>query len=326
MRLLSGLPLAALSTPALSACFTAGYYVLLIAVALRRPAAQLPTLGGAALLGQAFRLVPPGLAAGCLVTAFTIPIMLSRPPDQPQLTIAGSGGGTVALVQGSRRLAVLVDGGSQPASLQTMLGRHLPFWQRDLSALFVSEPNQANLGGLAGLTSLYGVGSEFDAGAVFPSVAYASWRAELRGAGLSRRRVRAGARVDFGEGVVVDVLEPAMLSVDDDPAPVAYRLRVGRLAVLLLNREAITAEPAQLVADGQCLDLLILPSGADVDSTLAVAQFLHPRAVILPQLAKNGTSPSAGQVRTVLPGARVWTATEGSELTLSASDGRCPVG
>ena len=75
---------------------------------------------------------------------------------------------------------------------------------------------------------------------------------------------------------------------------------------------------------GHCLDRLILPSGADLDSTLAVAQFLHPRSVILPQIAKSGASLSAAQVRAALPGVRIWTATEGSELTLSASDGRCP--
>ncbi len=326
VRLLSALPLAALATPALSVAFALGYYALVIALALRKPATHLPTLGRGTSFMRALKVVPPGLAAGCLVTAITIPIVLSRPPERPQLTIAGSGGSTVEFIQGSRQLSIIVDGGALPSPLKAMLGRHLPFWQRGLSAVFASRADASHLGGLAGLTSLYEVGTAFDTGTVFPSAAYASWRAELRDAGLKRYRARAGMRVDFGDGVVVDVLEPATLSVDDDPPPVAYRLAIGRLTALVLSREAIAAEPTQLAADGSCLDLLVLPAGADVDSAIAVARFLHPRIVVLPQTTASGSAPTAAQLRAALPGVRTWTAAEGSELTLRASDGSCSGG
>ncbi len=323
VRALSVLPLAAWSTPSVVAGFALGYYALLIVVALRKSKVELPALSGAKLFSEAWHTVPRGLAAGCVVVAITAPVALSRPPEQPQLTVAGSGGDTVELIQGSRQEAILVDGGALPVPLQTLLGRHLPFWQRGLSAVFVSEPDIAHLGGLAGVASLYDVGEAFDAGAIYPSAAYAAWRAEVRDARLNRLQVTLGRRIGFGEGIAVDVLQPVALSLDNDPAPVAYYLRVGTLTALVLNREAVVAEPTKLVADGRCIDILILPARMDVDSALAVARYLHPRTVVLPQAGKGRSGPTASQLQATLPGARVWTAAEGSELTLSASDGRC---
>jgi len=100
------------------------------------------------------------------------------------------------------------------------------------------------------MTSLYDVGEAFDPGAVFPTAAYATWRAELRDQNVERLAVTAGRRVEFGDGIAVDVLEPAALNLDNDPAPVAYRLEVGRLSVLVLDREAIAeADTEEQVAE-----------------------------------------------------------------------------
>jgi competence protein ComEC len=325
VRALSALPLAAFSTPAASATVVVIYYALIGKLAFHNLLVRLPTLmTGVRDSIETWRLVPRCFAAGCVAVGVTLPVALSRPPAQPQVSIAGSGGGTVTLIQNRRRQAIVVDGGSLASPLAAMLGRHLPFWQRDVSALFVSELDDAHLGGLSGMTSLYDVGEAFDPGAIFPTAAYAAWRAELRDQNVERLAVTAGRRVEFGDGIAIDVLEPAALSLDNDPAPVAYRLQVGGLSVLVLNREAIAAEPTQLIADGPCLDVLVLPARVDVDSALAVARFLRPRIVVLPQAVKGGSGPTVPQMRAALPDARVWTAAEGSEMTLNAEDGHCP--
>jgi hypothetical protein len=200
-----------------------------------------------------------------------------------------------------------------------MIVDHLPFWQRDLSVVAVSEPDIHHLAGLRGITALYAVQRDLDPGAVYPTAAYANWRAELRDTGVAVSRATTGERIDFGHGTRVDVLLPVVLGLDQVPAPVAYRIQIGHLAVLILNREALLADPAMLVADGRCLDVLVLPTRAEPASAALLVQALRPHLVVVPQA--TGKTPRLHL--NLPPGTRAWIAAEGTELSLGSRDGKC---
>ncbi|MDB5077901.1 MAG: hypothetical protein JWO42_4080, partial [Chloroflexi bacterium] len=135
---------------------------------------------------------------------------------------------------------------------------------------------------------------------------------------------RTGQRIGFGDGTVVDVLLPTSLSLDAVPAPVAYRLRIGRLAVLVLNREALSADLASLRADGACFDTVVLPARADPTAASTLVHALHPRLIILPQAQRPAAPLVAAQLGALPAGTNVWTAAEGAQRVLDARDGRCP--
>jgi hypothetical protein len=156
------------------------------------------------------------------------------------------------------------------------------------------------------------------------SITYARWRAELRASGVPEHKARTGRRLDLGNGVYIDVLSPPALTVDEAPAPAAYRLHVGRLAVLVPNREAVADDPAPLRADGSCLDMLVLPARADPTAAAALIRALHPRLVALPPPASAADPGIQRADLAPLPaGTRLWQTTTGKELQLRARDGRC---
>src|SRR5919201_915448 len=87
----------------------------------------------------------------------------------------------------------------------------------------------------------------------------------------------SGARYRLDGACSLDVLLPATLNPDAPVAPVALRLALGRFSLLLLNRAALAADPADLLADGVHGDTaLVLPAGADDPSVYAErAHLLH---------------------------------------------------
>jgi hypothetical protein len=119
------------------------------------------------------------------------------------------------------------------------------------------------------------------------------------------------------------VLLPVGLSVYSVPAPVAYTLRVGRLTILVANREAITGDVAPLLADGTCFDAIVLPARADPAAATALVQGLRPRLVVLPQAQRAATPMLAAQLGPLPAGVRLWTAAEGTSVAMSSRDGRC---
>ena len=185
---------------------------------------------------------------GALLVAPLLATLLTRPNGHAVVWFAQSGHGTVMLVQTPVGGALLVDGGDSPAALQEVVGEHVPFMQRALSAVVVTEPNQAQLAGLVGLTGLYHIDRAYDPGAIYPSIAYAGWRAELRRAGVPESIAGAATALDLG-AVHMRALLPNALTADQAPAPSAYLVRAERLAVLIVNREAAAVPAISLASD-----------------------------------------------------------------------------
>lgn len=251
--------------------------------------------------------------------AVAVALAVSRPPAEAMLWLDGVGGDQALLVQTPGDQEMVVDGGQNPTLLQAILGAHLPFWQRALSAVLISQPDSHHVGGLRGLAGAYGIGMVLDPGAVYPSVTYARWWGELRDAGVPVRKARTRMRLDLGGGNWIDVLAPAAVNLDDPIAPVAYRLHLGHLAVLVVNRQAVDGDPAVLAQDGRCLDALVLPGRSDPTGAATLVHVLRPHLVALPL---DG-SVVATDLAPLPAGTRLWQVAEGNELALQAQDGTC---
>jgi len=322
-RVLAAIPLASLAAPSAPALLVAGYYTVLVALALRCQAASIPLPHASPRVTTLWHALPRALLAGLAIAGVTGTVAMARSPDRAGIVVAGTSGSTVVLVFGPAGQSVIMDGGRDAPSLQSLLGSHLPFWQRDVSAVFLSEPDMYHAAGLFGLTSLYAVAQEVDPGAIYPSANYAQWRAELRNAAVPRIAARTGLRVSFGNGILIDVLEPQTLSLDIVPAPVAYKVRAGGLTLLMINREAALADPAPLLADGTCVDALVLPTQVDATQASSLIQLLRPHTVILSPPRKPGDTVTAAQLQGMPGGTHVWTAAPGADLSLGDQDGHC---
>jgi len=315
-RLLASLPFAATPPLPLSGWVTGAYYAGLLILSRRMAPSSVTqmTVGPLSLLA---RWPARFLAAGLL--AISVALFAARPAAWATIWLEGVGGDQVLLLQTPSGQAVLLDGGQNPTLLQAVVGAHLPFWQRDLTILLVSQPDLRHLGGLVGLNTLYHSDEVFDPGAVYPSVTYARWHGVLRDAGVREQHARTGMRLDLGAGNWIDVLAPDMVNLDDPIAPAAYRFHVGRLTVLVVNRQAVDGDPTPLQADGTCLDSLVLPDKANPVGATTLVNILKPRLIVLPQ---DG-SVIAADLAPLPKGTRLRQAGEGAELALTTQNGTC---
>jgi competence protein ComEC len=306
--------LAALPWPVVPLAWVTPYYAFLSLLVLwRTTVPQQHTRGH-------IRFARATVAAGgtLILTLPILALLLTRPNDRPTLLVAGAGHGTLLLLQAPGGQTMLVDGGDAPQDLRAVLGEHLPFWQRTITAVVVSAPDRTHLAGLTGLSDLYQVQHAYDTGAVFPSAAYAAWRADLRRAGIPRTTLRTGAVLDLGAGSRLDVLVPEILTAEMAPAPTAYRLHAGDSTVLLENREALFSE-LPLPSQVGCIDAAIIPPRATPAAVMTMLQALHPALVVLPP-ASGANDPLA---RFAPPsGTRSWRAGPGHDLRLTPT-GHC---
>jgi competence protein ComEC len=226
----------------------------------------------------------------------------------------------MVLLQDARGVTVLLDGGNDARAAQALVGAHLPFWQRDISAVLVSAADPQHVGGLRGLTTIYNVHLAIDAGAIYPSATYAQWRAELRTAAVPRVATRTNLRLVLDPASLIDVLQPRSLSLDEDPAPVAYRIRIGHRVVLVLNQAAASSDSPLLKADGACVDDLVVTGVLDPSTASFLLQDVRPRLTVLPA----GTVGGRKAVARPLPGgSAVRTLAPGEALQLSTRGGTC---
>ena len=321
VRALAALPHASVAWATVPAWLLLPYYALLAAAARVMGRWEPETRPPPAGIPFARRWGP--LAAGTILAGTALAVWAAKPGGEATLRLAAAGHGEIAILQAPGDQPLLIDGGDDPAGLQAALGSALPFDQRNLAAVLVSKTDRAHLAGLLGLAARYTTGRGVDPGAVYPSIAYARWRAALRNLGTPELKARTGQRLNLGGGTYVDVLLPAGPTPEGQEAPVAYRLRAGRLAALLLNAAAALGDIAPLQADGSCLDLLVLPAALDPGAAETLVRALHPRLVLLPP-APPASQPAPANLMGLARGTRQQRLQPGHDLQLGSADGHCP--
>jgi competence protein ComEC len=169
VRLLASLPSASLPWPVVPLALVAPYYALLLVLARIRVSgdAASPIRHGG--LFAPLRGWPRSLRVALVPSTIACGLWLARPSGEPTLYLAGVGRGQALLLQTPTGQALLIDGGDTPAATQSLLGGHLPFWQRSLTAVLVTEPDRTHIGGLLGLAGLYHIDRAYDPGSIYPS-------------------------------------------------------------------------------------------------------------------------------------------------------------
>jgi competence protein ComEC len=187
------------------------------------------------------------LAAAVFLIAAAFPMALGTLPDQ-RLHIAWldvGAHGQAILIQTPGGHTALIDGGSDPTALETALGQQLPFWQRTLDLVVLTNPKAGHLAGLMDIVNHYHILQAADAGMLHPSASYASWRATLEQRSIPYARVSQGETIQLEPDALLQVLSPsATLSTDtqnEDTNALILRLVTPGLRVLLLGETDTTA-------------------------------------------------------------------------------------
>ncbi|MBF0502185.1 MAG: MBL fold metallo-hydrolase [Candidatus Riflebacteria bacterium] len=155
------------------------------------------------------------------------------------------GQGDSILVRTPRGRSYLIDGGADVSTEQAEAVKRVRIQDvlarrgiRHLDGIVVTSRHNDHLGGIIQVLRNFSVGRVFDSGDTFEGVTFADYQALLKQKRISRQRVSAGDRLDWGGELVVEAVSPApeassWPSACEDDRSIALMVRYGQSAIIL---------------------------------------------------------------------------------------------
>jgi len=171
-----------------------------------------------------------GFASLALIGA----LVNARPSGQLHIWFLDVGHSNAALIQTPGGAQILVDGGRYPSRLLTMLGDRLPFNDRTLDLLVISQPDPWDVNALPAVLDRYTVQVALVNGQPNLSPDIDALNQAL--ASTTVQTVTAGYTATFDDGVMLEVLHPATaptLEANRNDVPLVVRLTYGDVSFLL---------------------------------------------------------------------------------------------
>ena len=261
------------------------------------------------------------------------------PDGRLHVSILDVGQGESILIRTPDGQNLLVDAGPDPASACTQLGKTLPFWDRKIAMLILTQLQSDHISGSLGLLQKYNIGAM----AVSPLVSDSVLSGELINAGKNKSvelyKFSEGQQLNLGPGIRLNVLNPPpglLTGTADDVNnnSIVLRLSYNNVSFLLTGDIGMDAERylaanrADLRSDvlkvahhgskGSSCDefLAIVSPSAAVISAGAVNRFGHPNKEVMDRLAgrlENSrifVTAVHGSVEFITDGQKLWYKTE----------------
>jgi len=191
------------------------------------------------------------LLAGLALALLLAASFLSRPDGLLHLWWLDVGHSNAVLVQTPQGAHLLVDGGRFPSRLLTAIGDRLPFYDRRLEVLAITQPDEFDTAALPAVLERYAAGVILSNGQPNQSDSFAALQAAI--APFDRVEARTGYTIAFADGVLLEVLHPTQkpqLADNLDDVALVLRLRYGEVSFLFngdLNHDGQVA----LLENGQ---------------------------------------------------------------------------
>jgi competence protein ComEC len=215
------------------------------------------------------------MGAGAITAAVLWLAVLAQPDGLLHVTFLETGHSNGVLIVTPEGSQILVDGGKYPTRLLTALGDHLPFWDRDLDLLILTQPKNTQIAGIPAVLDRYTVHQVFTNGQHADADNYLALLDRLTEQAIPTQAIFAGYTIQTDDGLQIEVLHPqAIPAADSKPNDEGMVLRVtyGEASFLLTPDMSEQAE-AVLVNSGQWLHgtVIQLPShGSNVVSSAAL--------------------------------------------------------
>ncbi len=199
------------------------------------------------------------------------------PDGKLRVVVCDVGQGDAIYIKTPQGKNFLIDGGPGDQVL-TCLGREIPFWDRRISAVFLTHPQADHMNGLLSVSSHYQIGHLF-VGSGSNAPVYLSLIKKVRPEKLS-----AGDRIRADSGVILSVLSPEeskMAPNDENELSLVLLLEEpGRFRGLFAGDAPAKTQSEILSANPDlcCLDLLkIAHHGSRTGLAIDVLRVLTPK-------------------------------------------------
>ncbi len=267
------------------------------------------------------------LAGAGAVTAAILWIGASAMPDgRLNVIFLDSGDSNAVLIRTPDGAHILIDGGEYPTRLLTALGDHLPFWNRTLDLLILTQPRNAQIAAIPAVLDRYTISQVLTNGQRSDTGVFTALQEDLTAHNIPVLAVYAGYHLDTSDGVRLEFLHPPSPPAEDsapDDAGLVMRLRYGEASFLLTTDLSPAAEQT-LVASGQNLHgtvLQIANHGSERVSGEAFLQAVRPQAAVVQVEPGNRQNRPAQAVLERLGAVPLYRTDQAGEVSIS-TDGR----
>ena len=216
------------------------------------------------------------------------------------------GQGDAIFIESPTGKQILLDGGPD-GSVLSRIGALLPFYDRSIDMLIVSNPDKDHFAGFIDVLKNYQVGNIMEPGTIPNTEIYKIFKEFVREEGATSVLARRGMNIDLGGGVYLQILFPdrdvSGLSTND--GSIIAKLIYGDISFLLPGDTTQNIEKYLVGLDGSNLDVDVLklahhgsktsssePLLAVTTSEYAVIsagvknRYGHPHREVLERLAK----------------------------------------
>ena len=192
------------------------------------------------------------VASAVIVLILLLAMLASRPDGQLHVWLLDVGHSNAVMLQTPGGAHILVDGGRFPSRLLTAIGDRLPFYDREIEILVITHPDEWDIAALNSVLNRYAVGAALYHGQQNRGEVFQTMSERLKQSRTAVVEARAGYRIEFSDGVLIEVLHPqSKPTITDKLSDQTIVLRVSYGAVsLLLNSDLSTAGQREMLANG----------------------------------------------------------------------------
>lgn len=187
------------------------------------------------------------LFIGTLLALLLFAGFQSRPDGQFHLWLLNMGHSNAVLMQTPGGAHILVDGGRFPSRLLTALGDTLPFNDRELEMLIITQPDEFDVAALPAVLERYTVGAVLTHGQPNENPVIATLETAI--APYPVVNVTAGYTATLDDGVTLEILNPLEkpeLGTSLNNSALVVRVTYGNVSFLLMGDASIDAQTAIL--------------------------------------------------------------------------------
>jgi competence protein ComEC len=175
-----------------------------------------------------------------IVTVLVWVAVLNIPDDKLHVSILDVGQGDAILIQTPTHQDILIDGGPSPRAINLELGKKLPFWDRTIDLVILTEPQADHIAGLIEVLRDYRVLQVFEPGVAYDSTTYQQCLSLVESQKIGHKVAHAGQRIELGNGLKIEVLHPPSpllqgTSDDVDNNGLALRLSWNKVSFLFTS-------------------------------------------------------------------------------------------
>ena len=134
--------------------------------------------------------------------------VFNMPDDKLHVSVLDIGQGDAILIQTPSHQDILIDGGPSPQAISLELDKKLPFWDRAIDLVVLTQPQADHLTGLLEVIQKYKVTQIIWTGTAYDSTIYQQWLSLVNDKEVKHQVAHAEQEVNLGSGIKFEVLHP----------------------------------------------------------------------------------------------------------------------